>query len=365
MHALTERFNEACNFASKRAQEEEAFRAFDLHAVCYAEMRSTFGLAAQLCIRAIAKVAASYADYKKRKTLSKFRLNGSVDFDQRVLSFKKGNTVSLSTLGGRALVPFTMGNYQQLRWANKKGQSKLVFRDGEFYLYISQTEDEEEAYRADAFIGVDLGIVNIATTSTGSVYSGEQVERVRRSRAILRAALQSKGTKSAKRHLKKISKKESRFKKDLNHCIAKKLVENAERSRSAIVLEDLTGIRRSALRAKARRSLRAKLGNWSFYELRFFVEYKAKRAGVPVYIVDPAYTSQTCHKCGCIDKLSRQSQSEFVCTTCGHEANADVNAALNIAELGRQKSIKPRKRRKNSKAPSPAVSTGVSSGPVA
>ncbi|MDL1885136.1 IS200/IS605 family element transposase accessory protein TnpB, partial [Anaerolineae bacterium CFX8] len=71
--------------------------------------------------------------------------------------------------------------------------------------------------------------------------------------------------------------------------------------------------------------------NWAFHQLRMFVSYKARLYGVKVEDVDPRYTSQRCFVCGNIDKANRKTQAEFSCTVCGHTANADVNAALNIA----------------------------------
>ncbi len=77
------------------------------------------------------------------------------------------------------------------------------------------------------------------------------------------------------------------------------------------------------------------MGGWAFAQWQAFCAYKAQRAGVPVIVVNPAYTSQTCNACGVIDKASRLDQARFVCTVCGHSANADVNAAQNIAARAR------------------------------
>lgn len=99
----------------------------------------------------------------------------------------------------------------------------------------------------------------------------------------------------------------------------------------AIALEDLTGITK---RATVRRSQRAKHHSWAFYQLRQFLTYKANLAGIPVVLVDPAYTSRTCSVCGHCEKKNRKSQARFECRSCGYAANADYNASRNIAARG-------------------------------
>jgi IS605 OrfB family transposase len=161
--------------------------------------------------------------------------------------------------------------------------------------------------------------------------AGEVVKALRRRVKRIRGLLQKRGTKSAKRHLKKIQRKQSRFVRDMNHVVSKSLVCTASLSRKAIALEDLSGIRE---RVSVSREMRWLLGNWSFSELRQFIEYKAEAAGLPVVTVDPRNTSCTCSTCGYCDKANRKSQSVFKCLQCGLELNADWNAALNIKARG-------------------------------
>ena len=164
-------------------------------------------------------------------------------------------------------------------------------------------------------------------------YAGAHLNRVRHRNRRLRHKLQHKGTKSAKRLLKKRSRKESRFAKDVNHCVSKQLVAAAQRTGRGIALEDLTGIRG---RARSRKPQRATLHSWSFAQLGAFVSHKAQSAGVPVVFVDPAYTSQTCSACGRVDKKARTNQATYHCTNaqCGVSLHADENAAVNIASRG-------------------------------
>ncbi|MCX6655722.1 MAG: transposase, partial [Candidatus Bathyarchaeota archaeon] len=143
----------------------------------------------------------------------------------------------------------------------------------------------------------------------------------------LKAVLQRVGSESAKRHLRKLSGKERRFKKQTNHVISKELVSVAEGTKRAIALEDLKGIR---TRTTVRYEQRGRHGKWAFNQLRAFVDYKAKLSGVPVLVVDPRDTSRRCSRCGHVEKGNRVSQSEFRCRSCGHGENADLNAARNI-----------------------------------
>jgi putative transposase len=179
------------------------------------------------------------------------------------------------------------------------------------------------------FLGVDLGIVNIATDSDGGTHSGEEVEKVRRRQHKNRKRFQKKGSRGTKKRLKKLAGREARFRRQENHRISKELVRKAKDTGRGIALEDLTGIReRTTVRAKDR----PRHMGWSFFQLRGFVEYKAKLAGIPVVPVDPRNTSSTCNTCGHCEKANRKSQAEFECRQCGHSANADLNASRNIRD---------------------------------
>jgi putative transposase len=178
---------------------------------------------------------------------------------------------------------------------------------------------------------VDLEIVNIATDSDGHTYSGSPVEKVRQHSATAHQTFQRTGTKAAKRRLKKLAGNESRFRRVINHTISKYLITSAQDTKAALVLEDLTHIRD---RMTVRKLQPNRQHSWSFRQLRDFIVYKARRAGVPVVFVDPCNTSRTCARCGFVEKRNRHSQAEFSCLRCGHTANADTNAARNPATRG-------------------------------
>lgn len=132
------------------------------------------------------------------------------------------------------------GEYQAARLKRIRGQADLIYRDGTFYLAVVVDVPEPPANKPDGWLGVDLGITNIAADSDGETYSGGHLNGLRKRHAKLRARLQAKGTKSAKRLLKKRRRKEQRFAQNVDHVIAKRLVAKARDTRRGIALEDLT-----------------------------------------------------------------------------------------------------------------------------
>lgn len=331
--ATMERFNEAANHAARVGFEANVSSQPSIHQRCYREIRERFGLSAQMAVRAIGKAVEAFATLKAqgRKECPVFRPRGAVTYDERILGFKGPDKVSLWTLAGRMILPMIHGAYQGERIDRRKGQCDLVYRDGRFYLYVIVDMPEDAPIEVEDFLGVDMGLVNIATTSDGDNHSGEDVERTRRRHHRNRQRLQKKGTRGAKKKLKKLAGREARFRRHVNHCISKSLVTRAKDTGRGIAVEDLGGIRdRITVRARDR----ARHSGWSFSQLRSFVEYKAALAGVPVVVVDPRNTSRRCSACGFTAKGNRKSRDAFVCLHCGHASDADFNASLNIRDRG-------------------------------
>ena len=332
-HTL-EQANAACRFVSDTAWETNTFRQYDLHHKCYQAVREQFGLSAQVVVRAIAKVADAYK--LDRKTKRTFKTTGSIAYDDRILSWRlQDQTVSIWTVNGRLRIPFVCGERQLELLQTQQGESDLGQYKGMFFLSATCEVDEPKLVDVEGALGVDLGVTNIAVDSDGEVHKASHINNVRHRHRRLRAKLQAKGTRSAKRKLKRLSGKERRFAKDTNHCISKKLVAKAKDTNRAIALEDLQGIRE---RVTVRRKQRATLHSWAFFQLRSFVTYKARRVGVPVFVVDPRNTSRTCPDCGHVDKANRPSQSKFSCVVCGFAGLADHIAAVNI---GRRAAVNP------------------------
>ena len=320
-------FNKACNYISAYAFEKQIFSKYKIQEQLYYDLKEKYHLSSQLLVRAIDKVVSSYKSTKNYKTLHIINPKSAVVYDSRILSYSEDySTCSIWTVNGRLRLPISIYDKNKLQFF--KGQADLVYKKNNFYLIQTLDIPEQEMYAPNAYIGVDLGITRIATDSTGEYYSGQVVEQKRMKYAKHRSSLQSKGTQSAKRRLKKISKREHNFRKDINHQISKKLVQKAKDTHQGIKLEELVNF---FDKKKVRKSERSNRHSWSFRQLREFIQYKALLAGVQVILVNPAYTSQQCSNCGYTDKSNRKTQSEFFCQCCGFAANADYNASINIS----------------------------------
>ena len=323
--------NAVCDSISAWGWANQTFGQYPLHKGQYAEQRAVSGLTAQVIVRCIGKVADAYK--LDKRTQRTFQPTGAIAFDDRILTWytDKGQ-VSIWSVDGRLKLPFVCGEYQRGLLAFRQGEADLAFVDGAFYLMATVSIPDPPLIVTEGVLGVDLGIVQIATDSDGNQYSGEAVKACRRRNRAHRSGLQKTGTRRAKRSLKKMSRTASRFCRHVNHVISKQLVQSALLSRKALVLEDLQGIRERA--NGFGREMRWQIGNWAFDQLKSFIVYKSNRAGIAVYFVDPRNTSRTCSVCGHCDKANRKSQSQFLCLQCGFQANADMNASVNIARKG-------------------------------
>lgn len=371
--------NNTANLVSCVAHEHRKFRERDLRAITYAQARAHAGLGAQATQSCIRKVAGAYAalranlragnygakDSPRRVKVESapvtFRPNAAQPFDDRCLSWRHDptslttGTVSIWTTTGRVRGVGFVGHPAHVGMLRRyrKGETDLVIQDGVAYLLacvevpvaVPVTGDHLSA--APGWIGVDLGIANIAVTSDrtlaaelmtdfgdtapeGPTGRGSTKDRRTRNRE-LREKLQRKGTKSAKRLLRQRRLTESRFGADVNHQISKRIVAEAERTGRGIAIEYLTGIR---ARVRLRKPQRATHSSWAFAQLGTFLAYKAEQAGVPLVQVDPAYTSQRCTVCGHTSRKNRTCQAVFSCQQCGFVEHADLVGADNIALLG-------------------------------
>jgi putative transposase len=335
LRATMERFNEAANWLAGHAFVRQLANKIELQKLHYRELRERFSLSAQMAVRCIAQVAEAYKRDKGKQPT--FRPHAAFPYDQRILAFKGLDRVSLLTLDGRLLVPFVMGKYQQERFGFAKGQCDLVYRhDGLWFLLVTVDVPDGTPLPSTDFLGVDLGVVNLATDSDGEAHSGAAVEAVRQRYHARRQTLQKAAAarkrrgqrpKSIRRALRRMRRREANFRRHENHRLAKRLVAKAKDTGRGLALEELTGIRDRTRFAKPQR---ARISGWAFFQLRTFLAYKARLAGVSLALVDPRNTSRTCAVCGHCDKANRKSQAHFGCQACGHQAHADLNAARNI-----------------------------------
>ena len=320
--------NAVCDSLSAWAWDNQVFGQFPLHKGQYVAQRASSGLTAQVVVRCIGKVADSYK--LDKRTQRTFQPTGAIAYDDRILNwYVERGQVSIWSVDGRLKLTFVCGEYQRGLLAFRQGEADLAFVNGNFYLMATVSIPDPPLVETNGVLGVDLGIVELATDSEGHSYSGAAVKAKRRSIRAHRAGLQKCGTK---RTLKKIRLKASRFSKHVNHVISKQLVQSALSSRKALALENLTGIKERA--SAFNREMRWQMSNWAFFQLGQFIVYKAKRVGLSTIFVDPRNTSRTCSECGHCDKANRKSQSCFLCLKCGFRTNADYNASRNIACKG-------------------------------
>ncbi|MGI4790953.1 MAG: hypothetical protein ACRYFS_19160 [Janthinobacterium lividum] len=173
------KFNAACNWLSQKAWETQTLRAFDLHKIAYHQVRTDFGLPSQLTVRALAKVADSYkTDHSQRHT---FGPRGAVVFDARCLKMKGVSSATLTTTQGRYSFSLAHGGTQREQLAQgTTGEADLLFIDGSYYLSIAvKFPDSPKADTNGGVLGVDMGIVELASDSEGQAYSGSVVKAVR------------------------------------------------------------------------------------------------------------------------------------------------------------------------------------------
>ncbi len=238
-----------------------------------------------------------------------------IRYDERSYWLKWNlNTCSLATVAGRIELPFTVPHHLEQYVGNKTCSADLCFRKGRFTLHVVVSIPEPPIAPTAMVIGVDLGLIRPAVTSQrhflGDTRWQEQERRIFR----LCRKLQKKNTKSAKRHLKKLSGKRFRQRKDHDHVLSKRLVHTTPPG-ATLVLENLKHIRATSSIGRGKKNktvdLKRRFHSWSFAQFHAFLSYKAAVYGIEVVKVDPRHTSQTCSKCGHKHRSNRRSQSLF------------------------------------------------------
>jgi len=260
-----------------------------------------------------------------------------IRYDQRSYWVKwESMTCSLATVNGRIELPFTVPAHLVQYIGHKPCSADLCYRKGRYTLHIVVSIPEPAVVPSQEVIGIDLGLNHPAVTSNRQFLGEKRWKEQERRTFRLKRKLQAKGTKSANRHLRRLSGKQFRRRRDHDHVLSKRMVQNSTPG-STLVLENLKNIRETSNMGRGKkdskkRDNKRRLHSWSFAQLYFFVEYKAQACGIAVVKIDPRHTSQTCSRCGYQHRSNRRSQSLFLCRKCGYCLNADLNAALNIRE---------------------------------
>lgn len=334
-------YRAACNWLSEIVYTTKDLKQPSLHKLHYETLRLTFGLKSQMAQSVMKTVIARYKTGVSNKhdwTVIRFSVPTYDLVWNRDYSINE-NRFSVNTLAGRVKLPFIkkgMTRYFDGSW--EFGTAQLVNKFNKWFLHIPMTKKHEELdfSNVNNVVGVDLGINFLATTydSKGKTtfYNGRKIKHKRGQYKTLRKQLQIKQTSSARSLIKKIGQRETRYVTDVNHQVTKALVESYPKG-TLFVLEDLTGIRQAT--EKVRIKNRYVSVSWAFYQFRQFLEYKALQHGHLVIVVDPKYTSQTCPKCGHVDKNNRCKKTHtFKCKNCHYQSNDDRIGAMNLYRKG-------------------------------
>ncbi|MBW8062304.1 transposase [Lactobacillus helveticus] len=367
------KYRDACNFISQYIFEHAfELKQSKLNKALYHDLRDKFELKSQMAQSAIKTVIARYKTVKTQLFQHPFRYDTGkkdgkgrgiwaqiyrdltwlwqpINFKRPQLDLQRGrdwsylsttNQLSLNTLNGRRKVDFVCKGFDQYldqtKW--KFGSLKMLQLRGKWYIHLSATTaiPEFEAEQAVHVVGIDRGLRFLAACydekGKSILFSGQKILRKRRKYKKLRAELQAKGTKSAKRRLKKIGQRENRWMSDVNHRLTKTLIDHYG-SNTIYALEDLTDVRFAT--EKSPKDQRYEMLSWAFYQFEQFLTYKANLNSSAVVKVPAKYTSQRCPKCGRIHKDNRDHELHlYTCDKCGYKSNDDRLAAMNIQFLG-------------------------------
>jgi len=336
MRQFTQSFNAVCS-TGWRLKEGNAYT---LHRITYCDCKTLCpNLVSDLHVQARQKAAEAV-----KSAMALGRKGRKVNCPQSTLcpprynknsfsvDWQKG-LANLATVAGRQKVAFVVPAYALAMVGNRVATADLVYRRGRFTLHVVLKLADVEFTDNGQALGVDLGVCRPAVTSDNRFHGKKRWRQVEHRRHHLRRKLQSNGSKSAKKHLRRLAGRSARFRRDCDHVLSKSILANILKDfgpGTAVVIENLTNIR---TRVKANRGeAKRRLHSWSFAQLASFLTYKAEAKGCCVAGVDPRHTSQRCAACGYIYRGNRRSQSLFVCRSCGHRDNADLNASKNIRD---------------------------------
>ena len=361
-----EQYRLACNYVSEYLFNNNfPLNKNEVQKVIYNTIREKFNLKSQMTISCIRSVIARYKTVKTQMARRPYKyqdqntgewyrevrdltwLHKPISFNRpqvdlqrnRDWSYLSSGQLSINTLDGRVKVdPICRGFNQYLDGTWKFGLAKLLKSSGKWYLHISATKEvtDFDKQAVKHVVGIDRGLRFLVTSydeqGKTAFFDGQAIMRKRAKYQKLRAILQAKGTKSAKRRLKKLSGRENRWISDINHCLSKTLVQKYG-ANTLFVLENLNGV--SFERTDLPKALRNQNKSWAFYQLEQFLTYKAHLHNSEVVEVSAKYTSQRCPKCGVIKKDNRNHEKhEYHCDNCGYRSNDDRIGAMNIQLLG-------------------------------
>ena len=324
-------FNKACQSVLNYGSQHRTFNKNILNKATYKQVRQAVPNLPSPLVQTARDEASEMLKRTRFASIIKKRL--SIRYDHRTFKFfPDSNYVSLATTFGRFNFPFKHYHYMD-RWRGEYTNAQLIVRNKKVFFNVQvKLPNFQIQTQADTFLGIDRGIINIAVCSDNTFYNSKHLRAVKGRYQYIKRKLQHIGTRSAKRHLKRLSGRERRFVLDTNHCVSKAVV---NKQFSAFAMEKLWGIRRK----NRGRLFNKRFGSWSFAELQRFIQYKAEQKGKTTIFINPYHTSQCCSRCGYAKRGNRKG-SFFQCLNCGFSLNADLNASRNIGMLGRSEYLR-------------------------
>jgi len=323
-------FNKACQIVLNYGSKHKIYNKSVLNKATYQQVRKEIPNLPSALVQTARDEASEMLLRTDFALVVKKRL--SVRYDNRCFKFyPESNYASLTTVFGRLNFPFKHYNYLDT-WKGEYTNAQLVIRGGRVFLNVQVKLPDSPLKATGKVLGVDRGILNIATCSDNTFFDSKRLRAVKGRYQFLKRRLQHVGTRSAHRKLQVLSGLERRFVLDTNHCVSKEIV---DKPFDVFALEKL-GVSKKKKRGKR---FNRKLGSWSYGELQRFISYKAEAQGKMVVFVNPKYTSQRCSRCGFVHKWNRHGLG-FRCGNCGFSLNADLNASRNIGVLGKSEYLR-------------------------
>jgi IS605 OrfB family transposase len=322
-----EEYSKCFNFYSNWSSTNKSTSKKVAHSNSYQESKKLFPSLPTALIQSARDLALESNKNKRSKSVPIKKKHSSIRYDIRTFTLRN-QQLTLSSTNKRIKTIISLYPYIEFYFKNwkllKTGYLSKVGKHFYFtFLFESdKTKETQESKRTET-VGLDRGIINVIATSEGELVSGKLLRKNKRKYLYLRRKLQAKGTRSAKRFLKRISRKEKRFSLDFLHCLSKKLIKNE--NVKTYVLENLSRIKPKKYNKKSNKVV----SNWGFKQFETLLKYKAEQKGINVEFADPMFTSQICSGCQNQDKNSR-NKGMYRCGVCKLRIHSDVNAAKNI-----------------------------------
>ena len=311
------------------------------HKDLYAVLRAEYPTVPSALLQTVRDTAMEAVKATQFKRLPRKKPTSALRYDARTITLR-GQDLTLSCVGKRVKVKLQVPEYFQevyKTWEFSGATVTYSRHSKKFWVRLVFEKDDPPKLEDGNVLGIDRGLYHLAVTSNKQFFSSNKIRKTRRRYLHNRKQLQQKGTRSAKRRLKKMSGREQRrsvsggsfppktclFMKDINHCVSKKIAHLP--GISIYSLEDLTGIRNQ----RRNKKMNKWMSSWPFYQMEQFLSYKSEALGKKVGYVDARYTSKRCNRCGHINGANRK-KSRFHCKSCGYHEHADLNAAYNIRD---------------------------------